>query len=265
MSRFSLVLLLAANLLADVVIERTAVVKTMRVDGRVETVPRRERVSIQGGNVRIEDLDLAEAWVLRVDKGLLWYVDERAGRYAEVPFALVRERRLDLVAQIEDCARRVTDGDIAARYQEMLLQFGASASEVVLSETGEKADIAGRSCGRVTVQAGRVPVMDAYCVSDCPGAAEYWSALARIDAFAPKVTELLSRNARFPMKGKTRLTFLLARVERTEEVTSIEERACDAKLFDLPGGLTNFELPGFEAVRGPQEAPKGGIEQDEPK
>lgn len=264
MTRIALLLALSAAALADVVVERTAIVRTTRYDGRVETVPRRERVSIQGANVRIEDLDLAEAWILRVDKGVLWYVDERAGTYAEVPFDLVRQRRLELVEQIQDCAKRVTDKDLSARYQEMLMQLGAFDGAPETTATGEKADIAGRACERVTVKVGRTPVMDAL-MAPCPGAAEYWTALGRIDAFSPAVAEALAKEARFPMKGKTRMTFLLARVERTEEVSKVEERPCEARLFDLPAGLTKFELPGFESVRGPQEAPQGGIEQDEPK
>ncbi len=265
MSRAFLVLVLCAAAFADVVVERTAIVKTTRVDGRVETVPRRERVSIKDGNVRIEDLDLAEAWILRVDKGVLWYVDARSGTYAEVPFDLVRERRLELVAQVQDCAKRVTDKDLSARYQEMLMQLGATDGAPETSATGEKADIAGRPCERIAIKAGRIQVMDALAAKGCPGAAEYWKALGRIDAFSPAVAEALAKDGLFPMKGKTRMTFLLARVERTEEVTKVEERACDAADFDLPAGLVKFELPGFEAVRGPQEAPKGGIEQDEPK
>lgn len=265
MSRLLVALLLCASALADVVVERTAVVKTTRVDGRVETVPRRERVSVKDGNVRLEDLDLAEAWILRVDKGVLWYVDARAGTYAEVPFDLVRERRLELVAQVQDCAKRVTDKDLSARYQEMLMQLGAADEAPEVSATDEKADVAGRACVRTTVKAGRIQVLDALSAKACPGAAEYWKALGRIDAVTPAVAAALAKDSLFPMKGKTRMTFLLARVERTEEVTKVEERACEAKDFELPEGLTKLELPGFEAVRGPQEAPKGGVEQDEPR
>ncbi len=265
MIRYALVLALCATALADVVIERTAVVKTTRVDGRVETVPRRERVSIQGGNVRIEDLDLAEVWILRVDKGVLWYVDERSGTFAEVPFDLVRARRLELVAQLEECAKRVTDKDLNARYQELLMQLGAIDGAPEIAASGEKAEVAGRACERVTVKAGRIQVMDAFAATGVPGAPEYWTALGRIDALPHGVAEALAKDGRLPMKGKVRMTFLLARVERTEEVTRIEERACDAKEFELPAGLTAIELPGFEAERGPKEAPKGGIEQDQPK
>ena len=265
MIRHSLLLALCATALADVVIDRTAVVKTTKVDGRVETVPRRERVSIQGGNVRIEDLDLAEVLVFRVDKGVLWYIDARSGTYAEVPFDLVRARRLELVAQIEECAKRVTDKDLNARYLELLMQFGATDGAPEFAAPGEKAELAGRPSERVTLKAGRIQVMDALVAKGVPGAAEYWNALGRIDAFPHGVAEALAKDARFVMKGKVRMTFLLARVERTEEVTRIEERACDTKEFDLPAGLTPIELPGFEAERGPQEAPKGGIEQDQPK
>lgn len=265
MTRSLLVLFFCASTFADVVIERTAVVKTTKVDGRVETVPRRERVSIKDGNVRIEDLDLLEVWVLRLDKGLLWYVDARSGAYAEVPFNLVRERRLELIAQIEDCAKRVTDKDLTARYQDLLLQLGATDGAPEVSSTGEKSDVAGHACERVTIKAGRTRVMDAFAARACPGAAEYWKALAKLDAFTPGVAEALAKDALLPMKGKTWMTFLLARVERTEEVTKLEERVCDAKDFELPAGLTKFELPGFEAVRGPQQAPKGGTEQDQPK
>lgn len=265
MTRSLLFLLLTTICWADAVIDRTSVVKTT-FDGRTETVPRRERVSIAKGNVRIEDLDLAEVWIVRADKGVLWYVDLRAGEVAEVPFDLIRERRDDLVSQLKECAARVTDKDLNAKYVEMLAQLGggeAAAPEVALP--GEKSDVAGRACERVTVKCGKLPVLDAMAARGCAWAADYWGAFAKILALPPGVPEALAKDGLFVMRGKVRMSFLLARVERTDEVTKVEEKAVDAGAFELPAGLKKIELPGFEAERGPKEAPKGGVEEDHPK
>lgn len=217
--------------------------------GRRSEVLRLERVTIDGGNVAIEDLTFGRAWIVRPDKELVWVIDTVAGTYAEATFEAIERRRREVIEELVEARRRVPGTSDEREIGDILIGLGVlpPEAEVRVHDTGKVEQIGGRPCPQKEVRIGKdIAYFSVFVDPSLSGALAYYDVLARAGGLPPKVAEKVKVLGGFPVKGTVRYSLFLDRVVSDEEVLDAARGRVDPEVFERPSNLTRTRLEHFD-------------------
>jgi hypothetical protein len=238
--RAALLVLLLAAAPGDeaVTIERSVRLTLSDPLNRRREIQRRERVTVKDGNLAIADLTFGERLVVRTDRKRIVRIDTLGGVYSEYGFeeaAAIRKRALD---EIESAKARVP-GTADEKELEAVLEgfdrFAKPPAVELRSEGNER---------RILLNGDRVRFSAR--VDEKRKAAGLFAALAAADAFPPAVAEKLKGLDGLPVQGTIRYALFLDRVVEQFEVTSVRPGEAAEADFEVPAGLVQVPLAGFE-------------------
>ena len=239
---------------AGFILERTVKLKVSDLTGRESEVHRRERVTIKGTRVSIDDETFGRRLVIRPDLGLAWVIDRVDGTYSEVTFEAVAKRRAEILKDLQAAIQRVAGSSDEKLISDVLLRLGElpAGMQVAVRPTDRTEKVGGRDVvGREIRLGGDRPgvgisyinVMVDPTLQDALG---YFEALAKLGAFNPEVAERLKQLGGFPVRGDVRYTLFFDLVKSSEEVTSAGRADVADAAFEKPEGLSKVPLRSVE-------------------
>lgn len=249
---------------ADVEVERTAREKVTRPLGEVQVRVRRQQVLLAADRVRIDDLLSGERLIFRLDRGLLWRVDPNAGTYSEVTFealAVAESAFRDELRQV--CSRLDPASEEAHRVGDLLAALEAAAAagpEVQPVAEADAPTVAGEATAHQRIVAGGRALYDGWFVAAPAEGAAWFRALAAVHAMPTAPCAALGRLGKLPLRASYSLVLFRDRLDVDEEVSRLRRDPIPPEEFDLPAGLRQVDLPGYQPLGIALAAAPGALE-----
>jgi hypothetical protein len=251
MSLLAAVLLLQADPLEGLEIERSVQVTVLDPLGRAREVKRRERLLVRGSDLSIEDLTYGSRLVVRTGLKKVWRADPLAGTFSELGFdeaAALRTRALDELAACRARVPGTTEEAALGAVLEGLDRFAAPPRAELKAEGSRRELILNGDRVKLSVE-----------IDPSVPAAGWFEALSAIGAFHPAAAAKLKELGGLPMKGTLRYALFLDRVVERFETSSVKRRSVAESEFAAPSGLRRVPMEGLEPPpeRDPPAPPKG--------
>lgn len=221
-----------------------------------------EQIRIQNRRVRISNVTLGQALIIRLDDRKVIRLDLLGKAASELTFDQLAARRAAALQGVREAWERVRDTPEAARLSVVLAGYGMfldGPPKVDRQATGEKALIAGRDAARVRISLNGQPWADCWAPDGPEEGLRYYEALAAIQAAPAEAVEALRQNGAFPLREDARYALFLDRVHVEAEASSVSADPVPASEFEIPAGFrkTEFEdLPEEDAQEVKVEPPK---------
>lgn len=207
-----------------------------------------EQVRIQPEKVRITNVTLGRALIVRLDQKKVIHLDLLQGTRSVLTFQQLAARRQAALEDVRGARERVQDTPEAARLAGVLSGFGVfldGPPKVDRAATAEKESIAGREAARVKITVGGEPRFDLWVAEGPEEARWYYEALGALQAFPAEAAEALRRCGGFPLREDARYALFLDRVRVRAEATSIDAGPIPPSEFEAPD---DFRSVPFEAL-----------------
>jgi hypothetical protein len=200
---------------------------------------REEQIRIQADKVRIDNLTLGQALIIRLDRKQVIQLNLLRKTASEQTFDQFAARRSVAIEGVRRARDRVRDTPEAVRLDGILREFGIFAGAppgVIRRPVGEKAVIAGREAARVRIEVGGEARLDLWLTEGFPEAKVYVDALAAFQAVPPDVAEALRQGPGLPLREDSRYAWFLDRIHVRAETKTVETDPIPAAEFEVPAG-----------------------------
>ena len=214
-----------------------------------EEVRCRERITLQGNRMRIDDLTFGVSWQILGDKKILRRLDPLRKRYSEMTFKALRARQDDIAAELKAARERVPETQDEKELTRVLECMGrfAVAPKAEWKKTGLEKEVLGNTCPEFSLVLNeRYHRLSVFIDSRHDGGKTYFGLLAEIGAFPEPAAEVLKNPGGFPVSGVERYLFLSDRLTVTFDTVSVKRETPAEDPFTLPGGLEKEPISGFE-------------------
>jgi len=177
--------------------------------------PKRMRVYVSKGKVRVEDLSASKTVIVRLDKGVIWGMDEKDKTYTEVSL------------------------------KEFSEQWRAQRERAGVDEKGGKVEtergkdnriVAGYECAHYIIREAGRPVLEVWCTEelDVPEKKDLFDYSERLGEFSRNVLSAARKLKGFPMRMKATKYVGASRVEVFRELLLLEQEPVDPAKFEVP-------------------------------
>lgn len=212
-------------------------------------IQRKETVTLAPDKMRIEDETFGTLLIVRLDRGVVYRADLLMGTFSEATLEHIAQRRRAFLSDVREWRRRVEGTEDARELDRILLGFqDIDIQSVELRSTGQQATVAGRAAGeRQLIINSNVECFRYFIDDSLPQGEWYFGILTRLGCFNERVAEKIRTIRGLPLKGRLRASWFLERIVSEEEVLSVEQKAVDDAVFELPQGLkTRVHFAGLD-------------------
>jgi len=181
--------------------------------------PKRMRVYVRKQMVRVEDLSSDRVIIVRLDKGIIWAIDNASRTYREIGLKELSE---------EWRAARKAAG------------IDESGGEVEVKRGDDDRKIISYPCKHYRILEGGKVVLELWVAEslDVPEKNDLYDYSERLGEFSPAVLEAARRIKGFPLRMKAVKYVGAARVSAFREVTSLNRDRIPEGKFEIPEGYS---------------------------
>jgi hypothetical protein len=174
--------------------------------------------------VRAEDTEARKVIIARLDKGLIWGINEADGSYSEVA-----------IKQLVD------DWKEAQRDAGVTKPANAAAT---IEEGRTEETIAGYPCRKYTLIVDGQPLLQTWNTTalDVPEKEDLYDYIQARGGLPKAILDKARALPGFPLRVRDVENIGAQKVEAFREITLIKSEPADAKLFELPEGLKRIEI-----------------------
>ena len=216
----AVVLLTPSTTRADLYYELVSSLTPAGQEGQ-EGPTRKLKVYVRHRMVRAEDTEARKIIIARLDKGLIWGINETDGTYSEV-----------------------TIKELADDSKEAQRDTGASKAAVTVEEGRTEETIAGYPCRKYTLIMDGQPLLHTWNTAalDVPEKKDLYDYIQARGGFPKALLDKARGLPGFPLRVRDVENIGTQKVAAFREITLIKFDPVDAKLFELPQGLKKIEV-----------------------
>jgi len=219
----AVVLLPPSTIRADLYYELVSSLTPVGQEGQ-EGPTRKLKVYVRHRMVRAEDIEARKVIIARLDKGLIWGINEADGTYSEVP---IKEL-----------------GDDWKEAQRDAGENKPAKAAVTVEEGSTEETIAGYPCRKYTLIMDGQPLLHTWNTTaiDVPEKKDLYDYIQARGGFPKALLDKARGLPGFPLRVRDVENIGTQKVAAFREITLIKFDPVDAKLFELPQGLKQIEV-----------------------
>jgi hypothetical protein len=204
----------------------------------------KQKVIIKGDKIYMQNLETPNVCIVRGDKKLIWEIDSSSKKYRERQFEYFAKMKADNKKRREKLAGIINNKipSLKARLKNAEKNGFLANEEGKVSErpvaktelTGEEKKINGFKCYHLKVYEDKKVVLDVWLTKQHKSPEGLMDFYKRLGCFCDEVIAEIKKIKDFPIALKAHLAFGALAIPVQCEISKIEEKKVDDKLFEMP-------------------------------
>ena len=206
----------------------------------------KQKVVIKDDKIYMKNLETPNMCIVRGDKKYIWEIDSSTKTYDRRWFSYLEEMKKDRDKDRKEYTKIINNEPNPKTRLKLAKSHGYLADEegkvserpVAKTEiTGEEKKINGFKCYHLKIYEDAKVVLDVWLTKEHKSPDGLMAFYKRLGCFCDEVVTEIKKIKDFPISLKAHLAFGALAVPIECEVSKIEKKKIDDKLFDLPQGL----------------------------
>lgn len=223
------------------------VIRKSTLPGQPPSVTENEKAYYKTGKMKIANLTTGKHIIIRLDKELMWNVDDKSKSYTEVTFAEM-ERSMDEAKSAMKDQMKDMDPEERKMMEKLMGKklgsaFGSGeGTEITVKQTGKRKKILDYDCEQVIMYLNNQQLMEMWMTDKYDLGSEFLKLYERMGFLKGKLSEEAKKIRGISVLSKASFDSGMGKIDTETKVTKIEATSVSDSEFDVPKGYAKKKM-----------------------
>lgn len=223
------------------------VVRKSTLPGQPPSVTENEKAYYKIGKMKIANLTTGNIIIIRLDKELMWTIDEKNKSYTEMTFADM-ERSMDEAKSAMKDEMKDMDPEQRKMMEKLMGKKLGSAlgsgdgAEITVKQTGKKKKILDYDCEQIIMYLNNQQLMEMWMTDKYDLGSEFLKLYERMGFLKGKLSEDAKKIRGISILSKASFDTGMGKIDTETKVTKIESTSVSDSEFDVPKGYAKKKM-----------------------